>query len=226
MMSVSKSTRRRVAIFGSSLNPPTGLCGHQSVVDHFAKLFDQVMVLPVYAHVFDSKRNSLEPFEHRVAMARLCFAPLIEAGEDVVVSTVERDLTKKLGVEQRLGTYQVLTYLRSLPENADTDFVLILGTDTFNDLCSGKWRNGPELLSTTEIAIIHREGYPMVQIDPSLNIKAMIYEMGATSEGVSSTGARDACAAGDEATMAKYLPLSVIEYIKEHKLYNFGIGAP
>lgn len=67
---------KRVVLFGSSANPPTGLGGHIGIVKYFAgkekwdawtvDLFDEVWILPVYRHAYASKRE-LEAFEKRYA---------------------------------------------------------------------------------------------------------------------------------------------------------------
>jgi len=66
------SAPRRICLLGSSCNPPTGDGGHRLLAKHFAALYDEVWVLPVYKHIFANKSN-LAPFEERVAMARINF---------------------------------------------------------------------------------------------------------------------------------------------------------
>jgi hypothetical protein len=36
-------------------------------------MFDEVWVLPVYTHAFESKHNNMAPYEHRKAMCELAF---------------------------------------------------------------------------------------------------------------------------------------------------------
>ena len=63
----------RVCIYGLSANPPTGEGGHATIVSHLRRMFDEVWVLPVYTHAFESKHNNLAPYEHRKAMCELAF---------------------------------------------------------------------------------------------------------------------------------------------------------
>ena len=66
---------KKVVLFGSSANPPTGLGGHIGIVKYFSgiclildfiivALFDEVWILPVFRHAYSSKRQ-LESFERR-----------------------------------------------------------------------------------------------------------------------------------------------------------------
>lgn len=61
---------KRIAIYGLSANPPT--IAHRNIIAHLCsqRLFDEIWVLPVYQHIFDSKRG-LESYEHRVAMCEI-----------------------------------------------------------------------------------------------------------------------------------------------------------
>ena len=63
----------RVCIYGLSANPPTGEGGHATIVSHLRRMFDEVWVLPVYKHAFESKHNNMAPYEHRKAMCELAF---------------------------------------------------------------------------------------------------------------------------------------------------------
>ena len=48
------SPKRKVCLFGTSANPPTGKGGHLGIVKELAKSckFDEIRVLPVYRHMF------------------------------------------------------------------------------------------------------------------------------------------------------------------------------
>ena len=75
-----KRRRRQVCLFGTSANPPTGLGGHMGVVQALVDLqqFDEILVLPVYRHMFDMKRSQLVSYDHRVEMCRLALHELLE----------------------------------------------------------------------------------------------------------------------------------------------------
>lgn len=80
MATTSATDARRVLLFGLSANPPTGAQGHMGILAHCCRLpardgsdttaFDEVWLLPVYQHIYASKRR-LAPFRDRLAMLRL-----------------------------------------------------------------------------------------------------------------------------------------------------------
>mmetsp|Transcript_7281 Transcript_7281/g.17758 ORF Transcript_7281/g.17758 Transcript_7281/m.17758 type:complete len:286 (+) Transcript_7281:177-1034(+) len=69
---------RRICLFGTSANPPTGNGGHAGIVRALVRLrkFDEIWILPVYQHTFAAKRNQLLGFDHRVAMCELAVQEL------------------------------------------------------------------------------------------------------------------------------------------------------
>jgi nicotinic acid mononucleotide adenylyltransferase len=100
--------RRRVCLFGTSADPPTGMGGHLGIVKYLASSttttttsssssnddemitldFDEIRVLPVYKHMFQNKRDRKDkaPFHQRMDMCKLCF----EGVPNVVVSDAEK----------------------------------------------------------------------------------------------------------------------------------------
>ncbi|KAJ1432696.1 hypothetical protein B484DRAFT_24626 [Ochromonadaceae sp. CCMP2298] len=188
---------RRVAIFGSSANPPTGTSGHVGIVRHMVKsgLFDELWVLPVYQHMFAAKRH-LEAFEHRVQMCRLCMEPESTSACRVRVLEVEREAAEALlpkGVG-RVGTVDVLDFICEklrLPVDAHADgnaaaadapavdgeggsgdrlggvdggglqLHLLLGSDTFRDLASRKWKQADRIMKMATVHVILRRGHPL-----------------------------------------------------------------
>ena len=65
--------RPRLAIFGTSSDPPH--VGHQGVVEMLVNSedYDEVWIFPVYVHMFTSKNSSLTPFNDRMSMCKLAF---------------------------------------------------------------------------------------------------------------------------------------------------------
>jgi len=207
---------QRVGVFGSSLDPPTGRGGHFSIVEYFAKeVFDKVLVLPVFEHIFDEKRGKLAPFEHRVALAKLCFKDI----DNAEVCIVEEELNRrKEDPSERIGMIDVLEYLKATrSEGSECEYALILGADTFRDLSAGKWKESDEILKTTQIAVIDRPGQPRPGVSPLVNVKHFqVPEM----KEISSTVARQACSEMKwEVALDSLLP-DVVMYIKAHDLYS------
>jgi hypothetical protein len=143
-----------VALFGLSANPPSGDGGHVGIVRALVKTgrFDEIWILPVYQHMYSSKRNLL-PYEHRVEMCRLAFEPESSSRCAVKVQNTEKDaflaaMQDKPGVDPatiRVGTIDVIKYIKKQHKERQTGESLalsfVLGSDTFADLMSGKWKD-------------------------------------------------------------------------------------
>jgi nicotinic acid mononucleotide adenylyltransferase len=76
---IMKNKVKKICLFGTSANPPTGKGGHVGVVEALLQLnaFDEIHIVPVYNHTFHSKRNQLIGYNHRIAMCELAFHELI-----------------------------------------------------------------------------------------------------------------------------------------------------
>ena len=77
---IMKNKVKKICLFGTSANPPTGKGGHVGVVEALLQLnaFDEIHIVPVYNHTFHSKRNQLIGYNHRIAMCELAFHELIK----------------------------------------------------------------------------------------------------------------------------------------------------
>lgn len=166
---VCAKSSRCVCIFGLSGDPPTGSGGHMGIVSFISAMikkdgnfiFDEVLVLPVYRHMFSLKRNNQTNFDDRLEMCRLnC-----DGIPRVVVSPLEKEIFEEISkgkddVEKkicRVGTVDVLSALKAKEPN--TKFTIALGTDTFMDLTGGKWRQWEDVISHVRgrILVIQRE---------------------------------------------------------------------
>ena len=132
-----------VALFGLSANPPTGRGGHADIVHFLVRtcLFNQIWILPVYHHIYSSKRN-LAPYKDRIEMCKLCFESKSSSECTVEVKTIEQEaathFNQTAGASYRVGTIDILDYLSRKFQGVQ--FHLILGSDTYLDLCNGKWK--------------------------------------------------------------------------------------
>ncbi|KAF0683241.1 Aste57867_24673 [Aphanomyces stellatus] len=208
---------RRVLVYGTSANPPVGMGGHMGIVEHFAHEFDEVWVLPVYQHIYSSKRH-LETFEHRVAMLQLGCAS-IPSGDRVRINTTERDVwLRTLATYEgdpstiRIGSVDIIADLQA--RHPDVAFSWLLGADTYIDLLQGKWKGGLALLDMVDVVVIHREGVD--GLDTTARPRVTIARV-PTLDDSSSTKARQSVAAAT----ALVLP-PVLEYMKTHGLYAFA----
>ncbi|CAB9527570.1 expressed unknown protein [Seminavis robusta] len=155
--------RKRVCLFGTSANPPTGDQGHLGIVKAIAGLklqneeesaFDEIRVVPVYSHPFASKRKLLAPFDHRVQMCHVS----LQGIPIVTISPAEQDIYQEKLEQQQLllkgesaensisiGTADLLEYYNR-QDDIPTDYTLCLGADTFLDFTGGKWRRTQDIL--------------------------------------------------------------------------------
>ena len=142
-----KSRQKHVVLFGGSFNPPH--IGHRQVLEHLVALkkFDEVWVVPSYAHPFE---KGLIPFEHREKMCHL----LIEGLDSLVkVLPIEEELKKNPSY-----TIDVVTELKQRFPNAQ--FHLAIGSDCKNDL--PRWHRYEDLKRLVQCYFIPRFG-----IEPS-----------------------------------------------------------
>jgi nicotinate-nucleotide adenylyltransferase len=208
-----------VVLFGTSANPPTGEGGHAGLVRWAATLpsvpgaggrpVDEVWVLPVHVHAFESKRG-LAPFEHRLAMARLAFEHLPGLEGRVRVLDLERALAESAPGGARPGTIDVVRAIRAA--HPDVDPVLLLGGDTFRDLEAGLWKESEALLASTPVLVVPRRGQ-------AEDVRAA--EGAPRLDEVSSSEARSTT---DERVLARALDPAVLGYIRRHGLYAFARG--
>ena len=139
------NTNNHIALFGLSADPPTGRSGHAGLIEYLIKtnVYSEIIILPVYNHAYDSKKG-LQSYEHRLQMCKLNFECYSTPECPVIISELEKELTHdhnynpSLGVESKLGTYDIVSYYLSM--YPDKVVHLVLGADTFNDLIRGRWK--------------------------------------------------------------------------------------
>lgn len=110
-----QTTRRRVALFGGSFDPPH--VGHTAICKWLfhKNLCEEVWVIPCFQHPF---AKPLQEFDHRLMMCKLAFATL---GLPIRILDIER----KLGGESRtLRTVETV-----LSEHPELKFNLVVGED-------------------------------------------------------------------------------------------------
>ncbi|GMF09175.1 unnamed protein product [Phytophthora lilii] len=222
------SRPREVLLFGLSGNPPTGLQGHMGVVKHCRPLYDEVWLLPVYQHIFSSKRH-LAPFEHRVKMCQLALESLRgqgDGGAELKVAEEERAMFEHEAAKSdspkqlRLGSIDLVRFL--LNKYPGTSFTMLLGGDTYADLLAGKWKRGDELMQLVKLLVVDRKGVESPWRDRGESKERVSYVNFPGLTDVSSTMVR---ATEDRAELEKHLDPAVLDYIVEHKLYAFATNS-
>lgn len=155
---------KKVAVFGLSANPPTGLHGHQGIVRRLciSHQFDEVWILPVFTHMYASKRDLLIPFEYRVQMCHLCFDGETTEGTTVRVTELEKsafeaqNCSSSTSEKQYLGTVDIVDIIKR--DEPACSITLVLGGDAFRDLLMGKWKQSQRLLEENSFYVFSRKG--------------------------------------------------------------------
>ncbi|OQR90340.1 hypothetical protein ACHHYP_18016 [Achlya hypogyna] len=209
----------KVLLYGTSANPPCGLGGHMGIVEFFSTTYDQVWVLPVYQHIYSSKRH-LAPFDHRVNLIRLAFESLSHP-EKAFVKETEKEVWDQALVTTadpatiRIGSIDIVHYLKQ--QHPDVEFDMLLGADTFNDLVQGKWKGGLSLLDAVGIVVISREGIALESAHVAADRVTFVHVP--ILDDSSSTQARSAT---DPEELRRLLFPQVLAYIQAHGLYQFA----
>lgn len=213
---------RRILLFGLSANPPTGAGGHCGLVRHFCEegMFDELWIVPVYRHMFRSKREQLVDFETRYEMCCAAFEELSSPECLVQVVRAEKEVFDAAvaahggpAEDVSVGTYDLVRYLSG--QHPDAHFSFLMGTDTYADLRSGKWRRSEDLLDLLSIAVVRRLGEPEA---PELRPQDSLHEV-ASSTDVSSTAVRQSTSMTE---LGELVHPKVLQIMLREGLYAIG----
>jgi nicotinate-nucleotide adenylyltransferase len=136
----------RIAVYGGSFDPPHVAHLLAAAYALAVGAFDELLVIPVFAHPFQKRLSS---FEHRTRMCELAFAEL----EHVTVSRLEQELPVP---SRTLSTLEALTRERPFAELS-----LIVGSDVLAE--TSKWHAFEKVLRLAPAFVIGRAGYPHPQ---------------------------------------------------------------
>jgi nicotinate-nucleotide adenylyltransferase len=185
-----------VAIYGGSFDPPH--VAHLLTASYVLATggFQRLFVVPVFEHAFE---KPLAPFEHRVAMCRLCFAGL----RDVDVLDVEAELPRP--------SYTARTLERLADEHSDWHLRFVLGSDALAD--TSKWHDYERVTRLAPPFVVTRRGYERPGGGPavlpevsSTRIRSLIANRSAPPESIQELSA--------------LVPRSVLAYIERNALYR------
>jgi nicotinate-nucleotide adenylyltransferase len=180
-----------VAFFGGSFDPPH--VGHVLAAAYARGCaFERVLVVPVGSHAFGKK---LAPFHHRIAMARLAFAPLL----GVEVSTIESELPEP---------NFTLDTLRELSRRHPSwQLRLLIGSDVLQDV--SKWSRFEQVVALAPPYVLDRAGDGARGMLPDVSSTAVRQ---ALSERAINADAR--------AWLQRSVPRAVLDYVDREKLYS------
>lgn len=188
-------------------------------------------MLPVYVHMFASKRNDMEnnssvTYDDRVEMCRLAFERHSTKTTKVVVTRAEQEVflwnqkeLKNSGAgksgKARTSSYDLVQFL--MAKHPGVEFSFLVGTDTYQDLKMGKWRNSEELLQIVNMVVVDRLG---VKPDTEDLLATVEVHHPPMLTDISSTKIRTASVEELESTLAIDPP--VLEYMRRNRLFAFG----
>lgn len=257
-----KKRRKNIALFGLSANPVTDRGGHGEIVkallameriktngddDDDDKLYDEVWVVPVYRHAFESKNDAMlktkmPNFQQRCEMCEKQFSIPGEGKASVKrvkVRRIELEATewkrKVTGDADAtiVGTFELLDYLRNVYEKEKDDFekrnieyTFVMGKDAYDDLISGKWIRGDEILKTTNLVVVPRissTAPTTATATPTMikEAKSVVFLDNISGlRDVSSTAVREAISSGNKPSTIEELNPFVAEFIEENRLYK------
>lgn len=185
-----------IIVYGGTFNPPT--IAHQIIANQIIEIFkpSKFLLLPVGDHY--TWKDLHVSFNDRFNMLKLAFdKPIFD------ISTLENDNTYK-------GTYYTLNQIK---KTYKSDVYFLLGADNLSYL--DQWINYQALLKDFNFIVLKRKGFDLDEIiekyQPYEN-KFHIVEMNLA---VSSSLFR-----ADPLKYAEFIPTVVLEYIKNHQLYE------
>jgi nicotinate-nucleotide adenylyltransferase len=185
-----------VAIYGGSFDPPH--IAHLFTASYVLATggFARLLVVPVFEHAFP---KPLAPFEHRVAMCRLCFAGL----RDVEVSDIEASLPRP--------SYTERTLERIAREHPDWRLRFVMGSDAVAD--TSKWHDYEGVARLAPPFVVTRRGHELAGGGP-----ALLPEVSSTR--IRSLLANRGASSASESELSTLVPDTVLAYIEQNALYR------
>ena len=184
-----------VALFGGSFNPPH--IGHVLAAAYVLSTgeVERVVAVPVFEHAL---RKRLEPYEHRVEMARRAFGII----SGVEVSEVEAEL----GAPSRT----LSTILALEARHPDWALRLMVGSDILTEI--HQWHAFDEIERRAPPLVLARAG-AIASGAPSL-----LPEVSSTE--VRALLARSGAGKELDAELRALVPRAVLDYVRDHRLYG------
>ena len=149
MSTASRKAPERIALFGTSADPPH--VGHQSILLWLAREFDRVLVWAA-DNPYKEKQS---PIHNRAQMLRLLIETLPE--------TLSTEGTKTLGeicVDQQLSDrFSIHSIIRAKQLWPKAKFSFVVGADLIAQLPN--WYRAREIFSLVDILVFPRPGYPI-----------------------------------------------------------------
>ncbi len=191
-MSETNRPNHSTILFGGSFDPPH--CAHVMVVSYLLSCTDasEVWVVPCFDHALGAKRSL--PFEARIDMCRLAFAPF---GQAVRVIDVEARLPRP--------SYSVDTVRHLTAAHPDRQFRFAVGTDIWNE--RHRWKEFDALSQLAPLVILARQG-----------AAADVATRGPQFPAISATAIREDLRLGRD--VSDRVPCAVLDLIRRNHWYE------
>jgi nicotinate-nucleotide adenylyltransferase len=199
--------KKDIILYGGSFNPITN--GHMwtavFVMDKLKEECDELWFMPCYENIWG--KEMAEP-DHRVNMIKLA----IEHYRDKRLRCFDYEIVNKLS---GCGSIEIIR--RVFADYPQHNFSFLIGMDNANSM--HKWAESEKLIKMMRFIVVSRIGVP--QDDDKWYLRAPHRLLNGLNSiigvKISSTMVRDQIKEGS--LDGKLLPLPVIDYINDHKLY-------
>jgi len=194
----------RIGVFGGAFDPPH--TAHRALVraaiDHLA--LDRLLVIPTGQAWH--KARSLTPAQHRLAMARLCFADLPHVQVDA------------LEIERAGPSYTIDTLHALQARWPQAEWFLLIGEDQARALT--QWRDWRHIVQLATICVAEREDSTGAggQFEPPKPLARRFVSLPVPPMAVSATDIRDRLSRHQSVESLVFEP--VARYIEHHHLYQ------
>lgn len=208
-MTIKRSNR--TAIFGGSFDPIHH--GHIYPVIEAADAFgiDKLIYLPCYKQPL--KAFSSTDSRHRLKMCQLAVS---ELPTDITVEVSSYEIDEQ-------GTSYTLKTLKHFQQQLpDTQLYLVIGMDSL--LNFHRWHHWQKIIELSQLIVLTRPNYSLdtnaIPLEIADYLGTRIHFIESTQIDVSSTDIRAAFLSKQSQVIESVMPLEVIDYIKNHKLYQ------
>ncbi len=198
----------RVGIMGGTFNPPHTGHINAAVSARDALCLSELILIPAGLPPHKKIEKGSATKEQRLEMTRLC---AVQIGARVSDVEILRE-----GISYTVDTLREIK--KTYPED---ELWLIVGTDMFLDI--ENWRCPDQILKLASLAVVPRKDSDAPKLHE--HAKKLIQKYGALCKiidqsaiPISSSKLRKAITEGD---VRRFLPETVMEYIKKNKLYGF-----
>lgn len=200
----------KLGIYGGTFSPPHN--GHIHAALTFLREMAPDRLLIVPASIPPHKAGATAPAAHRLAMTRLAFENLPEAGGRIAVDDYEIQAAGKSYTARTLEHFS----------GGGRELFFLCGTDMFLTLAN--WHRPDKICALATVVLMRREQDPaldaaieQVRTDLETRFHAKTAQIRVPPVSISSSQVRAMIAGG--ADVSAYLPDGVIRYIKENRLY-------